>query len=114
MAILKIDHFPNVDEFKKLTEEFGEYIKLVADVNKEILYGGSRLHADIEKILIDSGSLQKDVWGGGIDLNFKTIECSAVANIRSDLNPSTEILDPIIREKFINIVKKYFPEFIYG
>jgi len=49
-----------------------------------------------------------------IVLNFKTIECSAVANIRSDSNPSTEILDPLIREKFINIVKKYFPEFIYG
>lgn len=114
MAILKINNPPTTDELEKLTEEFGEYIKLVADIDKEILYGGSRLHADIEKILIDSGSLQKDVWGGGVDLKFKTIECSAVANIRSDLNPSTEILDPIIREKFINIVKKYFPEFIYG
>ncbi|MFA6185023.1 MAG: DUF5674 family protein [Candidatus Shapirobacteria bacterium] len=114
MAILKIESPPIQEEFKKLSEEFGEYIKLVADVDQEILYGGSRLHADIEKILIDSGSLQKNIWGGGIDLKFKTIECSAVANIRPETNPSTEILDPIIREKFVNIVKKYFPEFIYG
>lgn len=114
MAILRIDNSPTSEELEKLKEEFGEYIKLVADIDKEILYGGSRLHADIEKILIDSGSLQKNVWGGGIDLVSKIIECSAVANIRPESNPSTEILDPIIREKFINIVKKYFPEFIYG
>lgn len=114
MAILKIDHFPTSLELEQLKEEFGEYIKLVADIDKEILYGGSRLHADIEKILIDSGSLQKNIWGGGIDLTSKIIECSAVANIRPDSNPSTEILDPTNREKFINIVKKYFPEFIYG
>ena len=114
MAILKIDNFPTEEEIQELSEEFGGYIKLVADVDQEILYGGSRLHADIEKILIDSGSLQKNIWGGGIDLKFKTIECSAVANIRPESNPSTEILDPIVREKFIKIVKKYFPEFIYG
>ncbi|MDP4009723.1 MAG: DUF5674 family protein [Candidatus Shapirobacteria bacterium] len=114
MAILKINHSPTPNELKKLTEEFDGYIKLVADIDKEILYGGSRLHADIEKILIDSGSLQKNIWGGGIDLVSKIIECSAVANIRPDSNPSTEILDPVIREKFTSIVKKYFPEFIYG
>lgn len=114
MSIIKIDHQPTEDEFKKLSEEFGDYIKLVADIENEILYGGSRLHADIEKILMDNCSLQKNIWGGGIDLNFKTIECSAVANIRPELNPNTEILDPVIRKKFIDIVKKYFPEFIYG
>jgi len=111
MAILKIDNFPTSEELEKLTEEFGEYIKLVADIDKEILYGGSRLHADIERILIDSGSLQKNVWGGGIDLKTKLIDCRAVANIRPDVNRSSEIIDPIIREKFIKIAKKYFPNY---
>lgn len=114
MAIVKIENFPTEDEFKKLSEEFGEYIKLVADIEKEILYGGSRLHADIESILLKDGSLQNNIWGGGIDLNSKKIDCFAVANIRAGLNPSTEILDPVIREKFIKIVRKYFPDFIYG
>ncbi|MDD4785272.1 MAG: DUF5674 family protein, partial [Candidatus Shapirobacteria bacterium] len=108
MAILRIDNSPTSEELEKLKEEFGEYIKLVADVDKGILYGGSRLHADIEKILINSGSLQKNIWGGGIDLISKIIECSAVANIRPESNPSTEILNPIIREKFIKLIKKYF------
>lgn len=85
MAILKINNFPTEEDLQKLSEEFGEYIKLVADVEKEILYGGSRLHADIEKILIDSGSLQNNIWGGGIDLISKKIDCFAVANIKPDL-----------------------------
>lgn len=113
MPIIKIDHLPTEDDFKKLTEELGDYFKLVADVENEILYGGSRLHADIEKILLDSGSLQNDIWGGGISLKTKLIDCRAVANIRPGINRSIEILDPNIRSKFIKIVKKYFPEFIY-
>lgn len=113
MAILEIKNQVTDEEIKKLSEEFKDYIKLVADVKKEILYGGSRLHADIEKILIDSGSQQKNIWGGGVDLKYKIIECSAIANIRPESNPSTEILDKNIRQKFINIIKKYFPEFIY-
>jgi len=113
MAILRIDDFPTHQELEKLKEEFGEYIKLVADIDKEILYGGSRLHADIEKILIDSKSLQKNIWGGGIDLKKKLIDCRAVANIRPGLNRSIEILDPITRDKFIKIIKKYFPDYEY-
>ena len=111
MSILKIDHLPDDKELANLSEELDGYIKLVADVDKEILYGGPRLHADAEKILIDSGSLQKNIWGGGINLNSKKIDCSAIANIRPESNPSTEILNPDIRQKFIKIIKKYFPEF---
>lgn len=111
MAILRINCRPSKTELKKLAEEFKDYIKLVADVEKGILYGGSYLHADIEKILIDSGSLQNNIWGGGISLKTKLIDCRAVANIRPDINRSIEILDPVIREKFINIVKKYFIDY---
>lgn len=109
--ILKIDHQPTLEEVQKLTEEFHDYIKLTADIEKEILYGGSRLHADAEKILLENGSSQNNIWGGGIDLVNKIIECSAVANIRSTDNPSEEILNPEIRQKFIKIIKQYFPGF---
>jgi hypothetical protein len=112
MAILLIKKKPTNKEIKTMTEEYSSYIKLVADVNKNILYGGSRLHADIEKILIENNSLQKDIWGGGIDLETKKIECTAVANIRPNLgNSSMEILDAEIRKKFIKIVKDFFKNF---
>jgi len=112
MSIIQISKIPNSEEISQLTQEYPSYIKLVADIKKNILYGGSRLHADIEKILINQGSSQKDIWGGGIDLKIKKIECTAVANIRPSLgNSSMEILDPQIRKKFIKIVKKYFPNY---
>lgn len=114
MSILKIDHIPTKDELIKLTEEFPDYIKLTADIDKEILYGGSRLHADAEKILLNNGSLQDNIWGGGVNLSTKKIECYAILNIRPEINPDPLILDLKIKEKLINLIKKYFPEFIYG
>jgi len=112
MSIIKIANIPTATELSQLTQEYPSYIKLVADIKNNILYGGSRLHADIEKILIDQGSFQKDIWGGGVDLKTKKIECTAVANIRPSMgNSSMEILDPQIRQEFIKIVKQYFPDY---
>lgn len=111
MSILKIDHHPNLSEIGDMSQVFGNYVKLVADIELEILYGGGQLHADMEKILIDSGSKQEHVWGGGIDLDQRLIDCRAVANIRPSINRSIEILNQSNRIKFVNIVKKYFPEF---
>jgi hypothetical protein len=111
MQILKIDHSPSFQELVSLGEVFGNYIKLVADVQQKILYGGAELHADLEKILLESGSKQENVWGGGIDTQNKTIDCRAVANIRPGYNRSIEILNPQIRQKFIKIVQQYFPKY---
>ncbi len=109
---MKIDKIPSPQDIQELTKEYPGYIKLVADISSNILYGGARLHADLEKILLENGSFQKNIWGGGVDLKIKKIECTAVANIRPSMgNPSMEILNQEIRQKFINIVKKYFPEF---
>ena len=98
MSVIQIKNIPIPSEISQLTQEYPSYIKLVADIKNNILYGGSRLHADIEKILLDQGSFQ--------------IECTAVANIRSSMgNSSMEILDPQIRQQFIKIVKQYFPNY---
>ena len=113
MAISKIDHLPTLKEISLLTQEYPQYIKLSADINQQILYGGSRLHYDCEQKLInEQNSQEKDIWSGGINLITKKIEYEAVANIKPSLdNPSTEILNPDIRQKFKNLVKKYFPDY---
>lgn len=110
MAIIKIGKMPTENEIQQMSEAFGDYIKLTADTSQEILYGGCKLHADAEKILLENeGSKQKNTWGGGVDLKSKKIDCNAIINIRPhDNNPSPEILNPEIRNKFINLVKKYF------
>lgn len=110
MSIVLINHQPTPEDLSKLTEFFPDYIKLVADIGQKILYGGAEFHADIEKFLLNNGSLQNNIWGGGVNLKTQTIDCRAVANIRVGINPSLEILDPTNRQKFLSIVKQYFPD----
>lgn len=113
MAILKIDHQPSKEEITMLTKEYPKYIKLSADIAKQILYGGSRLHFECEQKLIENeNSKNENIWSGGINLITKKIEYTAVANIKpSANNASLEILDPQNRKIFKKIVQKYFLDY---
>lgn len=113
MAILKIDHQPNEEELKLLTQEYPKYIKLSADIKQQILYGGSRLHYECEqKLISDENSKNEDIWSGGVNIKTKKIEYTAVANIKpSANNPSLDILDHKIREKFKQLVVKFFLDY---
>jgi len=98
-------------EIINLQKKFGNYIKLTADLKKGWITAGGELHADGEKKLLKKGSRQDDIWGGGVNLRNKQIDTTAILNLRPKLNnDSLEILDTARREKFINIVKKYFQE----
>jgi len=99
------------DEIKKLRELFDIYIKTVIDVKKEVCSSGCDRRFESEKILLESGSLQSNLWGGGIDLKTKIIDCRAFINIRpNDKNTSDEILNPKIREKFDDLMHYFFKE----
>jgi hypothetical protein len=96
-------------EIDALKKKYGDYVKLTIDIENEKVVAGGELHADGEKILLEKGSDQKDIWGGGINLSDKIIDTTAVLNIRPRLgNNNLEILDPDIRKKFHAIIKKYF------
>ena len=106
-----IDKKLKSDEILTLRNKYGDYIKLTVDVEHKWIVAGGELHADGEKILLEKGSVQDDIWGGGIDFFDKQIDTTAVLNIRPRVkNDSMEILDEKIRNKFIKIVKKYFEE----
>ena len=94
-------------ELFALGEHFKGYIKIVVDLEKEVLAGGADRHSDEEKALLEEGSKQKDLWGGGFDLETKEIDYNSVINLRpSQDNPSRDILSGELREKFEKIVKK--------
>lgn len=104
-----IDKALTSQEIKDLQNKYGNYLKLTVDIEKEWLIAGGELHADGEEILLEKGSRQDDIWGGGLNLGKKQIDTIAVLNIRPRLNnDNLEILDSVRREKFIKIVKKYF------
>lgn len=101
-------------EVKILREQFDSYIKTVIDIDNKICSAGCDRHFDSEKILLDQGSKQENLWGGGIDLDMKTIDCNSFINIRpSQNNTSNEIQDPAIRKIFEDLMKYFFQE-IYG
>lgn len=99
------------EEIQQLREQFDSYIKTVIDIEKKICSAGCDRHFESEKILLDQGSKQDDVWGGGIDLETKTIDGNSFINIRSTQgNTSNEIQRPGIRKSFEEITKYFFDD----
>lgn len=108
MIITKSQPFTK-EEIDKLSEQFEFYIKTVIDIEKEICSAGCDRHFDSEKILLDRGSRQSDLWGGGIDLETKIIDFNSFINIRpTDNNTSNEIQNEEIRAKYEALSKKFF------
>ena len=68
-------------------------------------------HFEGEEILLQQGSKQEDIWGGGIDLETKIVDCNSFINIRpTQANQSNEILDPSIRKMYIELTEYFFRE----
>lgn len=99
------------EEIKKLQEVFDAYIKTVIDVEKKFCSAGCDRHFESEKILLEQGSKQSNIWGGGIDIDTKEIDFNSFINIRpSDNNSSNDILDPKIRKMYEELTKYFFKE----
>lgn len=98
-------------EINQLRELFDTYVKTVVDVEKGICSAGADRHYESEKILLEQGSNQRDLWGGGIDLDTREIDFNSFINIRpSENNTSNEIQNITIRDKFEKLMKFFFKE----
>ena len=108
MIVTKKEPFTN-EEIEWLAEELETYIKTVIDIEKNVCSAGASLHADNEQILLELGSHQDSLWGGGIDLKTLTVGFNAMINLRpKDNNTSNEILDPAKRQRFEYLMKDFF------
>ncbi|MDP3900098.1 MAG: DUF5674 family protein [bacterium] len=98
-------------EVKKMAaESFGDMVKAVVDIEKEIMAVGGEMHADAEALLLADGSKQSDLWGINIypDLpSDERIEYESLINIRlQQQNKSMSVENEKIREKIKIIVDK--------
>lgn len=110
MIITKTDPFTK-GEIKQLREQFDTYIKTVIDVKKKMCSAGCDRHFESEKVLLDRGSSQPDLWGGGLDLETMTIDGNSIINIRpTQRNTSNEIQDPQARQIFEDLTRYFFEE----
>lgn len=108
MIITKSEPFTK-EEIEKLKEVFDVYIKTVIDLEKKICSAGADRHFESEEILLKEGSSQKNLWGGGIDLETKTVDYNSFINIRPlDNNTGNEIQDAEIRKKFEELTQFFF------
>lgn len=108
MIIAKTEPFTK-EEIEKLQEKFDTYIKTVIDVERKICSAGADRHFESERMLLERGSRQEDLWGGGIDLETKVIDCNSLINIRpQQQNTSNEIQDPETRKMFEDVMRYFF------
>jgi hypothetical protein len=108
MIITKSESYAK-EEITQLKEQFDTYIKTVIDVKKKICSAGADRHFKSEKILLEQGSSQPNLWGGGIDIEAKVIDYNSFINIRpADGNQSNEVLDLNVRKIFEEITKYFF------
>lgn len=100
-----------LDELKKTAADmFGDMVKAVVDVEKGLIALDAELHSDLEALLLQNGSTQKDLWG----INFYPdirgdgfVEFDSMINMRpSQNNRSRGVDDEKIRKQILSIVAK--------
>lgn len=106
-----VDKKITLAELKKMASQtFGNLVKVVVDIEREIMVVDGEMHADEEKYLLDTGSKQDNLWGINLypyeaEKNF--IEFDSVINLRPRLNNfSRGVENPKIKEKIIQIINK--------
>ena len=101
-----------LSEVRKMAEEgFGDMVKAVVDVEREIMGLGPELHVDAEAMLIgEEGSTREHTWGINIypdKTGNEFIEFDSMVNIKPAFgNRTRDIGNPEIKEKIVKIVKK--------
>jgi hypothetical protein len=97
------------EEIEKLRDVFDTYIKTVIDIQNNICSAGCDRHYESEQLLLNQGSLQSNVWGGGIDLETKVVDFNSFINIRpNDNNTSNEIQNEDKRKQYKKLTEYFF------
>jgi hypothetical protein len=83
-----------------MLQAYSEMIKIVVDIQRGLLAGGSKMHYEGEELLLEQGSEQGDLWGATWYPATQKIEFESLINIRPRLsNRSTVIQQPELRDK---------------
>ncbi len=90
---------------------FGDMVKAVVDVEKEIIAIDAELHADLEAFLLENGSERKSLWGINLYPEMQGDEFigfDSMINIRpSQGNGSRSVENEGMRKKIAAVVNKW-------
>ena len=98
------------EELKQMAARmFGDLVKAVVDVDRELIAVDAELHADLEAALLKDGSEQRHLWG--INLypeapGDQFIEFDSLINMRpSQGNRSRGVEDEAARRRILTIIQ---------
>ncbi len=85
-----------------------EMVKAVVDIKRGLLAIDAELHADLEKLLLENGSNQFDLWGINLYFDGDLIEFDSMINIRpAQGNRSRNVENEATRTAIINTVNNW-------
>jgi Protein of unknown function (DUF5674) len=94
-------------QIDEMLKTWGVFIKIVVDIEREILAGGAERHYECEQELLKDGSRQRDIWGADWSPYTQEIVFESIINIRpSENNRTMEIQSPLIRERVAQITQR--------
>ena len=89
---------------------FGNLVKAVVDIERELIAVDAELHSDLEALLLEDGSKQKGLWGINLYPEIQGedfVEFDSMINMRpSQGNRSRGVEDKELRKKIIGIIAK--------
>lgn len=92
------------------SEQFGDMVKAVVDIERRIMALGGELHSDEEALLLDDGSSQRNLWGINLYPSADEadwIEYDSMINVRpSQGNRTRGVEDAELRDAIRRIVNK--------
>jgi len=101
---------PLHDLKKMAADMFGDIVKAMVDIDRELMAVDAELHSDLESLLLEDGSQQKYLWGINLYPDApgdEFIEFDSMIDVRpSQGNRSRGVEDEAIRNKVIRIVGK--------
>ena len=111
MKIINEKNKISLEDLKKMAERmFGQLVKAVVDVKKEIMAIDGELHVDEETLLLKQSSKQENLWGINLYPEVKGKEWigfDSMINLKPHQgNLSRVINDKKTRERIVKIVNR--------
>ena len=91
---------------------FEDMVKCVADLSRNLLAVSAELHADLEQLLLEAGSDQKDLYGFNILYDDGEIEYDSLINPPRNREAGypragRDVADPKARQRIREIVEQW-------
>ena len=92
------------------SSKFGNLVKAVVDVERELMVVDGELHSDEEALLLSKGSKQEDLWGINLYPEIKGedfIEFDSMINVKPSYGNNSRGVDDLnLKRKIVQLVEK--------